>query len=86
MSGYFVTGTDTNVGKTYVTCALARRSVELGHKVFAFKPIESGCSRGADGRYRRLAADTGASGARMAKAASLPRPAITTTGDRRRHL
>src|SRR5207244_2613618 len=37
------TGTDTNAGKTYVSCALARRAVALGHKVLAFKPIETGC-------------------------------------------
>jgi dethiobiotin synthetase len=50
VNGYFVTGTDTNVGKTFVTCALARRAVALGHRVFAFKPIESGCVAGPDGR------------------------------------
>jgi len=49
MKGYFVTGTDTNVGKTYVTCALARRAATHGHKVFAFKPIETGCSAGPEG-------------------------------------
>lgn len=49
MNGYFVTGTDTDVGKTYVTCALARRAAAHGHKVFAFKPIESGCAAGPDG-------------------------------------
>lgn len=49
MTGYFVTGTDTNVGKTYVTCALARRARALGHAVFAFKPVETGCTMGADG-------------------------------------
>jgi dethiobiotin synthetase len=47
--GYFVTGTDTNVGKTYVTCALAQRARLLAHRVFAFKPIETGCLPGADG-------------------------------------
>lgn len=41
----FVTGTDTGVGKTFVTCALARRARELGKRVFAFKPIETGCAR-----------------------------------------
>jgi dethiobiotin synthetase len=50
MKSYFITGTDTNVGKTYVTCALARRARELGHRVFAFKPIETGCS-GETGAY-----------------------------------
>ena len=49
MNGYFITGTDTNVGKTYVTCTLARRARELGQRVFAFKPIETGCSPGPDG-------------------------------------
>lgn len=39
---YFVTGTDTGVGKTFVTCALARRARALGSRVFAFKPIETG--------------------------------------------
>lgn len=49
MIRYFVTGTDTSVGKTYVTCALARRARALGHRVFAFKPIETGCTPGPDG-------------------------------------
>jgi dethiobiotin synthetase len=39
----FVTGTDTGVGKTFVTAALARRARQLGRKVFAFKPVETGC-------------------------------------------
>jgi len=49
LKGYFVTGTDTGVGKTFVTCALARRAVSQGTKVFAFKPIETGCPM-VDGR------------------------------------
>jgi len=49
MKGYFITGTDTDVGKTYVTCALARRALVHGHKVFAFKPIETGCAAGPNG-------------------------------------
>lgn len=43
MNGYFVTGTDTGVGKTFVTAALAKRGRELGKRVFAWKPIETGC-------------------------------------------
>ena len=39
----FITGTDTGVGKTFVTAAIARRGVSLGKRVFAFKPIETGC-------------------------------------------
>jgi len=50
VNGVFVTGTDTNVGETYVACARARRGRARGHKVFAFKPIETGCTP-TDGGY-----------------------------------
>ena len=49
MRRYFITGTDTGVGKTWVTCSLARLAVSRGQRVFAFKPIETGCSE-RDGR------------------------------------
>jgi dethiobiotin synthetase len=49
VKGYFVTGTGTGVGKTYVAAALARLALQAGKKVFAFKPIETGCVR-VDGR------------------------------------
>lgn len=39
---YLVTGTDTGVGKTRVTAALARRAHALGKRVLAWKPIETG--------------------------------------------
>ena len=39
----FVTGTDTGVGKTFVAAAIARRATALGQRVFAFKPVETGC-------------------------------------------
>lgn len=39
---YFITGTDTGVGKTQVSCALLRLMVRNGEKPFAFKPFESG--------------------------------------------
>ena len=55
MTSYFITGTDTNVGKTYATCALARRARMLGHRVFAFKPIETGCATSPSGD--RIGAD-----------------------------
>lgn len=38
----FVTGTDTNVGKTRVTCAIARYWSRLGEEVCAFKPVATG--------------------------------------------
>jgi len=38
-----VVGTDASVGKTWVTCALARALREAGQLVVAVKPIETGC-------------------------------------------
>ena len=49
MKGYFITGTDTDVGKTYVTAALLRAFLDEGHSALAIKPIQSGCSKGTDG-------------------------------------
>jgi dethiobiotin synthetase len=43
LTGLFVTGTDTGVGKTFVTSALARYLVAEGRRVAAIKPAESGC-------------------------------------------
>lgn len=39
---YFVTGTDTGVGKTEVSAALLTSMVKAGQRPFAFKPCESG--------------------------------------------
>jgi dethiobiotin synthetase len=41
---YFVTGTGTGVGKTFVTCGLAKLARDRGLEVVAHKPIETGCS------------------------------------------
>lgn len=49
MRGLFVTGTDTGVGKTFVTAALASRLHHRRWKVAAVKPAESGCEDGPDG-------------------------------------
>ena len=42
MKNYFVTGTGTGVGKTYVTCQLIRALKKRGCSVSALKPIISG--------------------------------------------
>lgn len=48
MRGLFVTGTDTEVGKTYVAGLIARALVTAGHRVGVYKPAASGCRREAD--------------------------------------
>jgi len=40
---YFVVGTDTNVGKTYVASALLRHFVSKGENAVGMKPVASGC-------------------------------------------
>jgi len=46
--GFFVTGTDTGVGKTIITGAIIRALSFHGIKAGAMKPIESGCGREGD--------------------------------------
>ncbi len=46
---FFVTGTDTGVGKTLVTAALLRRLREAGHAVAGMKPIAAGVMAGPEG-------------------------------------
>ncbi len=45
MQGVFITGTSTDVGKTFVGVAIAKGLTKLGIKVIPRKPIESGCLR-----------------------------------------
>lgn len=40
---YFITGTDTNVGKTYITCNLIKYFATLGVGVLGMKPVAAGC-------------------------------------------
>lgn len=42
-AGWFVTGTDTNVGKTYVAAALVAGLCARGEPVAPMKPVASGC-------------------------------------------
>jgi len=42
-SGYFITGSDTDVGKTYIACQVVSQLRQRGIKVTTRKPAESGC-------------------------------------------
>jgi dethiobiotin synthetase len=46
---YFITGTDTGVGKTLVTCALMQLARARGDKVGAMKPIAAGADQTSSG-------------------------------------
>ena len=43
--GLFITGTDTDVGKTYVAALIARELAASGRRVGVYKPAASGCRR-----------------------------------------
>jgi dethiobiotin synthetase len=65
MIAVLITGTDTGVGKTWVTLALARALVGAGRRVVAIKPVETGCGDGST---------AGEDGARLAAATGQPEP------------
>ena len=43
ISSAYITGTDTEIGKTFVTCALLRDARDSGRDVIGMKPVASGC-------------------------------------------
>jgi dethiobiotin synthetase len=43
MKGIFITGTDTNIGKTYIACKIAAELTAQKIHVVPRKPVESGC-------------------------------------------
>lgn len=46
---YFITGTDTGVGKTLVAAALLHLAKQQGLKAFGVKPVAAGCEETAEG-------------------------------------
>jgi len=47
--GYFITGSDTDVGKTYIACEIVRQLRQRGIDIETRKPVESGCVLAAAG-------------------------------------
>ncbi len=45
----FVSGTDTDVGKTYCAALIARRILHSGVRIGVYKPVASGCRRQVEG-------------------------------------
>lgn len=46
---FFVTGTDTEVGKTWVSCRLLERAREAGLSCYGLKPVAAGCEETSEG-------------------------------------
>jgi dethiobiotin synthetase len=51
MNGFFITGTDTEIGKTYASVSLIKHLATNGYRVAGLKPIASGCEM-VDGQLR----------------------------------
>jgi dethiobiotin synthetase len=49
MKGFFITGTDTGVGKTTITCALLRKLSDQGQRTASLKPIATGAVETTEG-------------------------------------
>ena len=49
MKRWFITGTDTGIGKTWVASALIRHLVAEGYRVAGMKPVASGCANTDEG-------------------------------------
>lgn len=56
-AGLFVTGTDTDVGKTHVAALIVRSLKAQGRRVGVYKPAASACVRADDGTLRCADAD-----------------------------
>src|SRR3954465_2442142 len=51
MTGFFITGTDTGVGKTLASVALTRALVARGLRVAVMKPVAAGTVKTPDGEF-----------------------------------
>ncbi|WP_413740146.1 dethiobiotin synthase [Sodalis sp. RH14] len=62
---FFITGTDTDIGKTLATCALLQAAKRAGWRAAGYKPVAAGCRQTADGARNddalALLADSGIS-------------------------
>ncbi len=56
-SGFFISGTDTGVGKTHVAVALTRAFATRGFRVAAMKPVAAGARETAEGQRNDDAAE-----------------------------
>ena len=60
--GFFVTGTDTGVGKTLIACALLHAFARAGWRVVGMKPVAAGATCGDEGLFNDDVAQLRAAG------------------------
>ena len=82
--GYFITGTDTGVGKTLVACALLHAFARAGHRAVGMKPVAAGAVRHAAGFNNEDVEQLRAAGNVTADSA-LINPVLFRAGDRAAH-
>ena len=46
---WFITGTNTNVGKTIISTILLKKASKLGFNTAGYKPISTGCTQTING-------------------------------------
>jgi dethiobiotin synthetase len=51
MKTFFITGTDTDCGKTYITCQLLAYFKSQNKRVVGLKPVASGCKESSQGLF-----------------------------------
>lgn len=71
MKGAFITGTDTDCGKTEIGLALMAALQQRGQEVLGMKPVASGCERTAEGLRNEDAERLQAQGSREAPYAQI---------------
>ena len=49
MATFFITGTDTDIGKTYVAVAMLNAANQAGFSTLGLKPVAAGCEATVDG-------------------------------------
>lgn len=55
--GCFVTGTDTDIGKTLIAAALLHKCRERGWRAVGMKPVAAGCAQDVDGLWHNADVD-----------------------------
>lgn len=75
---YFITGTDTEIGKTTISCALMRALVKKGLQVAPMKPVAAGAAE-IDGRWHNEDVDALMAASNMTLPVSLIAPYLLKT-------